>query len=163
MMKTDCRIFATVILMTISLISCGKADNSVTVDHDQKVVMVGEEKRAASILGHMKKAEGFWVPYDKGTATMAEGDYEQALQFFEIALERADNRSAQYMALVGMAECYELLEDYELAANFYEAASKASMDNSPGRKKSLEKAVMMREKWQASIQGVGNSASPNLN
>jgi len=99
----------------------------------------------------LESAGTFYTLYDEGKALFKEGKFQEALIPLEKAYNVADNRSYQAMSLQYMAESYEGLEDWGIAANFWEAHAKTTM-NSEKAAENRARAAELRNK----ANGLGN-------
>lgn len=135
------------LVLILYLFGCTENEETITElksgEGEVEHVIVGKEP-SASFVEALKSTEAFGELYDLGKSQVHLNP-QQALKYLERAYDLASNRSHQAMTLNRMAETYEVMGDNELAANFWEATAKMTL-NEQKRDEYLDHAKELRKK-----------------
>ena len=135
-----------IILMSFTTSGCEARDaDAIAVESKTGEVegLVTGAKPSAAFQEGLQSSRSFTEAYKEGKKYL-ESDPELAIKHLERALEIADNRAFQSMALEKMAIAYEKLGQNQIAANFWEESAKASM-NSTMKEEYLARAEKLRQ------------------
>lgn len=120
-----------IIVLVGVLMGCGQG-KATPSNTDQAGVKTSEEENSQA---HFKQAGIFWDLIHESEELRKRGEYRQAINTLENAYDhQAFGRSEKTIALEDMAIIYELMNDYQLAANFYEGAAKMTMNPNQAQK-----------------------------
>jgi len=113
--------------MMLIAVGCSRAEEVKNVE----LLKVDENNNVStqSFGDHYQIASRFLQLRNQARELHQAGQYKESLKAMEEGFEYAKNRSDQTIALKQMAETYEAMSDYELAANFYEGAAKSTMND----------------------------------
>ncbi len=134
------RIFAPLALLLV-VSSCSPSSDNIAAQSKSQA-----PAPSATFEDHLSKGKKFWEGIKSGDASRGRGDLKQAIVEYENALNKyASIRPEQAAALDLIAQTYEEMGDLKSAADNYEYASIATMNED--RQKSLKsKADSLREK-----------------
>jgi tetratricopeptide (TPR) repeat protein len=117
---------ATVFLLFVAVVNLSSCSKSVEVKGG--AVKSTSTTDVQNYENHYRSADKFINLMERGLLSKKNNQYQEALEYFQNAYANAAFGKVELtMALKEIAETYELMGDYELSANFYEAASKEAM------------------------------------
>ncbi len=123
-----------------------KLNQSVEKYTENSPGIISETNVSNHFQSHVTGAKEFWRLHSKSEVERNVGNYEESLRLLEHAYnDVAFGKAEKGIALWETAKTYEAMNDYELAANFYEGAAKTTM-NPEQAEEFNAKAAALREK-----------------